>query len=703
MLFVVSLLYSCDSESESTKQGQKNGKCFADNTCEEGLYCLNNKCLVKKTECDGVTCSNHGVCVIENALPKCECENYYYADGIECKDVPKDICLSPSANQQLTFADVTEETELGKSLLKVTGSNIVVTDIDNDNWPDIFVSKGDKNRETPETPKNLYRLLKNIKGLGFNDVTWTSGLFKTQSGENGRVASFSIFADINRDGFKDAFVASYTDSSANIVDSSDIFFNNGDGTFTIQPNQKFTTSFRDPVASVAFLDYNKDGYLDIYVGHHYGTYGDLGSCIGDNLFEGDGFGLFSDATVKTNLKTQPTTTQTLANGKNHKPTWGVTACDIDGDGWTDLMSTSYGRQFNMFYKNNNGVFEDLTLTSGFSSDANLNYSDNEFYLCYCKYNKTKPECEGAGNPHIGCDPSQLNWNVGVDDQPYRLGGNSSNAVCGDIDNDGDTDLLNIELAHWHIGQSSDKTQLLKNNNFPQNPLERLDNETMGIKKTYSMSDWNEGDLGGMLVDFDNDGKLDIFVLSSDYPGTTSLLYKQNNNGTFDDITESSNTKIHRAHGGSLIDYDRDGDYDLLVGTSLMRWSASDNPARPEDAFVYLLENKTGQNNNKLMIDISGKGFGGKTNKDAIGTKIIAKVNGKQYVREVQGGFGLYGFQYDPLIIIGTGDNCVIDELIIKWNNEQQTVSTFTNVKTNYVLEIKEDYPLKYIPLKEYAK
>ncbi len=70
------------------------------------------------------------------------------------------------------------------------------------------------------------------------------------------------------------------------------------------------------------------------------------------------------------LNTLSFSAQSAAAGQSHKPTWGVTACDVDGDGWTDLMTTAYGRTFNGMYRNSGGVYEDLSLTSGFGSDEN---------------------------------------------------------------------------------------------------------------------------------------------------------------------------------------------------------------------------------------------------------------------------------------------------------------------------------------------
>jgi hypothetical protein len=373
---------------------------------------------------------------------------------------------------------------------------------------------------------------------------------------------------------------------------------------------------------------------------------------------------------------------------------------VDGDGWTDLMSANYGRQFNMFYRNNAGIFEDLSQASGFACDDNQDFSDNQFYLCFCQAHPAEPTCAGAGAPSVICTGWEDYWTPGGDDLPWRLGGNSITTVCGDVDNDGDMDLLATEIAHWHVGQSSDVTELLINDGFPQNPFVRPGNQQTGLVRAHGRS-WDEADFQGALADFDNDGRLDVLVASSCYPNTYSLLWQQGADGKFTEVGETAGARIHRSSGLGVIDYDRDGDYDLLVGTSLMRWSATDTPPRPDDDYAYLLRNDTGSAANKLMFDLSGKGRRG-ANKDAVGARITVTAGGVTYIREIQAGYGHRGQQHDPLTIIGIGDTCVADEVKIRWPDSTGSEVTYENVPANYVMIIEEDQPPVFQTLEEYA-
>jgi len=622
-------------------------------------------------------------------------------DAGDTDTTPEPICLEVTDDPGvLSFTDVTEELGLGAAGLVMTGNNVAIADVDGDRWPDIVVTKGSSAQEDPEAPAGLYRLFRSVAGTGFEDWTWSSDLFLASDGDQGREATFVLFADVDNDGDKDAFSAVYetTDNDQDLEHRTVILLNDGAGRFELAPEQEFSSAVLDPLVSATFLDWDHDGLLDVFAGHHYMNYGYLDTTVQDSLFAGDGQGGFTDVTDEVGLTTFAYSATTAAAGTNHKPTWGTAACDVDGDGWTDLMATSYGRQFNPFYRNVDGLFEDLTLTSGFGSDDNEDYSDNQFFRCYCQANPTASDCDGVPAPSIGCDG--ITWGVGTDDQPFRLGGNSSNTVCGDVDNDGDLDLLAVELRHWHIGESSDKTELLINDGFPQAPLSRPGNDVTGLTRNHIQS-WNEGDLGGLMADLDNDGRLDVLVASSDYPGTYSLLWQQRADGTFAEVGGEAGARVHRAHGLGLVDFDRDGDYDLVVGTSLARWYATDTPPAPDDAYAYLLRNDTGQAANKVMLRLVGAGAGG-ANRDALGARVTVTAGGRTYVREVEGGRGLTGYQQDDLLIIGIGAACEVEDVTVRWPNAAMEEVSYAGIMPNHVAVIEEGQDPVMMTLEDYT-
>jgi len=192
------------------------------------------------------------------------------------------------------------------------------------------------------------------------------------------------------------------------------------------------------------------------------------------------------------------------------------------------------------------------------------------------------------------------------------------------------------------------------------------------------------------------------VASSDYAGTYSLLWQQQADQTFVEVGDDAGTRIDRSHGVAVIDYDRDGDYDIVSGTSLMRWSASDNPPAPDDVYAYVLRNETGAAANKIMLHVRGSGASGGANRDALGGRVTVTAGGTTYTREVQGPYGLDGIQNDELIIIGIGAACTADSVTVRWPNAALDEVTFTDVLANYVLVVEEGQPLVYRSLAEYA-
>ena len=623
----------------------------------------------------------------------------------DSEEAVEPICLTPKAGPYaLKFTDISEE--MGVQKLNALGTQITVADIDGDKWPDVYTSLASKTREDLNEPKNLYKLLKNVKGRNFEDVTFSSGLFTDKKGTNGTASTYVVFADMNNDGFQDAFNVVYVDSDTLSSDSfqedySRVYLNNGDGTFKYVGGNFVYDDMFEAIAGAAFLDYDHDGVIDLFIGRQYNSYGSLTSCEPDTLMKGLGNGKFQDVVDGTSgLETEKFNEDNALEGKFNKPTWGVSACDVDGDGFADILTSSYGRSYNMLYRNKgDGTFEDLSISSNFAHDDNENYGDDQFFACYCEdaSNKDTDYCSISTGAVISCDGVN-GWDPGFSDQPYRLGGNSAGTLCGDFDSDGDTDLFQIELAHWHIGQASDKSQLIMNDGFPEKPLRRISEEESGITRKRTGS-WNDGDLGGFAADFDNDGRLDIFILSSDYPGTKSMLFQQQADGRFSDTAKEAGAQVARAHGGAFVDIDRDGDYDLIIGTSFMRWSATDSDGlkKPEKQWIKVLRNDTGQDANKVIIDISGS----TANRDAIGAKIIVRAGGKQFVREVQGAYGLNGFQNDHLQIIGLGDICEVEEIEIRWPDKENSVTKYDKVFANYVLEINQETGLKHHKIEEY--
>jgi len=163
------------------------------------------------------------------------------------------------------------------------------------------------------------------------------------------------------------------------------------------------------------------------------------------------------------------------------------------------------------------------------------------------------------------------------EKPYRSHGNTFDAAIGDIDNDGDLDLFVTEIRHGWAGDSSDKSRFLVNRGDRDTSIPAFDSSPKlsvdRIPADPTVRNWNQGDLFAELVDFDQDGRLDLLLSSGDYPDNQRLrVYRQQDDGRVVDVMAWSGLENEGSQQISLADVDLDGDMDVMVGQSFNRLS-----------------------------------------------------------------------------------------------------------------------------------
>jgi len=598
----------------------------------------------------------------------------------------------------LKFADKSVAWDLDKDHLNVIGNHMEAADLDGDGYPDLVVHlSGDRSDPTQPLNKQLVRVLMNRPKTGggrhFEETTVASGYGTIREGTKPpatpgllRMSSFAVLSDVDGDGDLDAFVGAYHDASKPELDNLDrneILLNDGKGNFKLAPIsdvQKVPKEFPPPTTGATFVDVDHDGILDVWVGFWYRNYGGSNIGVQARLYKGNGDGTFTDVTVGSGLETS---NSGYDKGLNHRPAYGVTGCDLDDDGFPELMVSAYGRQWNLLYKNNGGIkFSEVGQASGFAGDDNVDFSDNEFYKCYCATSKS---CTTPDPPRLDCASGGWAWNPGSDDKPWRNNGNTFTTVCADLNGDGKNDLFNAEIAHWHIGQSSDKSNALFNDST-QGGLHftRPDRKAVGLDWPHVGDSWNEGGITAAAIDLDLDGFEDIIVGGSDYDDNYSLVYRQKPEapGTFEEIGEKIGLHHPCMNGIAVADFDRDGDLDVVVGSSGFRaWCAKFWPGQPYGNEVHLYENALNDGAAKrgflqIALDGKGKGF---SNRTGVGARVKVVANGKVITKELLGGYGQSGLQSDTVLTFGLGATCTPDAIEVRWPDGALTRTRYKGV------------------------
>ena len=485
-------------------------------------------------------------------------------------------------------------------------------------------------------------------------------------------------------------------------------------------------------AGAAFLDYDGDGRLDLYLAN--GTY--LTGHAPDpppvnRLYRNTGAGTFTDVT---------------AHSGSADPGYGfgVAAADYDADGDPDLFVANYGP--NALYRNDHGTFAKTSAgladprwgTSAGFLDYDLDGDLDLFVANYVRYTLDDDAVCQQGQVRSYCEPSVYDP---TGDLLYRNDGNTFAAVTeetgitlkgkglgvalADYDRDGDTDIyvandgtMNFLYANQHstfaeVGltagtrynehghadagmgvdfgdydRDGDYDLFVTNFAFETNALYRNDDQGQFAVATQRLGladpSYRPLGFGTKFFDYDNDGDLDLFaanghVIDRIAEVDSSQTYRQPNQmfrndagRRFADVSAALGADFQRANAGratAVADYDDDGDLDLLVTTVA---------AQPR-----LLRNDGGNAQHYLQILLVGK-----SHPDGLGTRVEVVADGVRQVQERQSG-GSYLASHDPRLHFGLGA-ATSAQVEIRWPDG--THQTIEKVAANQVLRVVQPDP-----------
>jgi hypothetical protein len=503
-----------------------------------------------------------------------------------------------------------------KYILEATGCGCAFIDYDNDGWIDIFLLSG--TRLTGDPPEATNRLYKNNRDGTFTDVTEKSGLKAVGW------ASGVCIGDYNNDGFEDIFCTYFGQNR--------LYRNNRDGTFT--DVTKAAGLWNDQPrwgAGCSFLDYDRDGHLDLFVSNYVRFSFEHAPVPGENvncnwkgvpvecgprglppgrhsLYRNNGDGTFTDVSQQAGIASA-----TECYGMT------VVAADLDEDGWPDIFVACDSTPSLLFMNNHDGTFREEGVLRGVAlSDDGM---------------------------------EQAGMGVGV----------------GDYDLDGHLDLFKTHFA--------DDANGLYHNDGKGNFDDLTRSSRLAVDTRYIC--WGAG-----IVDLDNDGYPDLFMVTGNvYPEverklpqyankTPRAVFRNLGNRTFEELGEEAGpgvTDAHCSRGCAFGDFDNDGDLDILIV------NLNEPPS--------LLRNDMKQKQNWIKVKLEGV----KSNRSAIGSRVVAHYGGKIQAQAVLSQSSFYSCN-DSRLHFGLGGFSAVD-LDVYWPNGLH--EQYKSIAANQLVTLRE--------------
>jgi len=532
-------------------------------------------------------------------------------------------------------------------LPEIMAPGVALFDYDNDGDLDVFLvqsgmlgseakdaTPGLKSKTRPTSKLFRNDLTINADGsrtLHFTDVTDASGIVTTGYGMG--VAA----GDFNNDGWIDLYLTKFDAPNQ-------LLRNNGNGTFTDVAHATGVDE-RSWSVSAAFVDIDRDGWLDLYVGNYlryelarsgpcFGPSGAPGYCTPDaypalpaRLYHNERNGTFRDVSAASHI------------AREFGPALGVSTADFNGDGWIDIYVANDGKENQLWINRHDGTFENVALAAGVALPI-------------------------SGKPE---------GSMGVD--------------AADFDDDGDEDLVMTELAAEGSNlYVNDGTGVFTDMSAPS---------TVG-PTSLAFTGFGTG-----WIDFDNDGRLDLMAVN----GTVQiieaqrqahdphplhqkkLLLRNAGNGRFEDVTARAGAAFALSEVGRGVafgDVDNDGDVDVLIGNN-------NGPVR-------LLINQASQGHHWLGVRVIGPPKGGPyvdrrggrlqaaQTRDMLGARVEIVRKGKPSLWRRSRSDGSYASANDPRVLVGLGESSEPVTVRVRWPDGKtetwtdQTVDRYVTLK-----------------------
>lgn len=595
-----------------------------------------------------------GTCFLSFILLLTSCES---PESKKLKALPKDKLFTkiPSKlsglafNNKLTNNFATRQNILGYEYF-YNGAGVSIGDINNDGLPDILM--------TGNMVSN--KLYLNKGNLQFEDITKEAGLISKHW------STGATMADVNQDGYLDIYICNSGYKLDPNTRPNQFYINNGDLTFTesakqygIQDNNSSTQS--------AFLDYDSDGDLDLYVMNH-STYYEMSlkdvfaliedekelNKVSSHLYRNNGDGSFSDVTDEAGLL-------------NYGFGLGLVVSDINSDGLPDIYVTNdYDVPDFMYINQGDGTFKD-------------------------KIKKRTKHISWFG---MGCDIADINndgaMEIGVVDMTPNDHFRSKTLMKS----------MNTDLAKFLVSGMKRQHQYMFNSLQLNNGNDYFSD--IALMADVAKTDWS---WSALFSDLDNDGYKDYFVTNgfrkyfsdNDFQGRLdkmlnsktpvsrpemdalidgmpdvkipNVLFRNNGDLTFNDISTDAGLDFGTySNGASIADLDGDGDLDIVVNNI------------DQKMLLYRNNSESLNGNNYLQIKLNGQSLNAKVT--------LHYGDGEIQVQELT---ATRGFQSSVphTLHFGLKDHTTVDQVEIEWLDG--TYQSVPNVKANQLVALNKEH------------
>jgi hypothetical protein len=395
-------------------------------------------------------------------------------------------------------------------------------------------------------------------------------------------ASFLLFYDINKDKTIDILAGVLNQRSEVSQIPVKLYLGKiTNGLISFEEDQKFIKLEATPTSSITLLDFDLDGWIDLFIGNWFENRSGKYYPVSDVLLRNNN-GTFQDASSL--LKDESKKADDQIYPPNAKPTYGSSSCDIDQNGYPDILTASSSGHKNKLWMNLNEpitgerYFTDLGPTTNYGSDP-----------------------DGSLIP--------------------TSGGRSFFSACTDYNDDGIMDVFLGALSHAYDNDSVDKSSILtgSKSTFPPYFL-----RTEYLSDATSES-WNQGDRRGVWTDYNLDGRQDLIVDNSGFPPYSRLvMFEQDESHAFMNVAGQLGIDVVNPTGTITMDINHDGRPDIITSQNNIR--RSDISPR-----LYVFENHSKLPGRKsLKVHLRGT----KSNTEALGAMVMlyTKKNKKKIVQ-----------------------------------------------------------------------